>query len=262
MRTTRRTGRSSPTAGCAPATRRARGRRPGAGGRARPKKRACTLGDIAGAEERLPEARGHYRKALELDPEDPIALNNLGVVLNGMGRTTEAAEAFEAAARLDPTLDLARENVASTARDFVNGTAFLLVGSWIALQTVRNTLNGNGAVALVFAVAGLALLAYHRQRAAARRAELSPAAQRVLDAQPWHERMQIRQWRPWFWLVPSPVWFVLGATGLGVTLAIYALNPPAQFGWNHGALVGVLLLLCVLTGRRALRYGRRKGWWD
>ncbi|HVR30403.1 MAG TPA: tetratricopeptide repeat protein [Thermoanaerobaculia bacterium] len=47
-------------------------------------------------------AETRVRRALELDPTNPSAYNNLAVVLEATGRTDEAVEAYSEAARLDP----------------------------------------------------------------------------------------------------------------------------------------------------------------
>ncbi|MGQ9566987.1 MAG: tetratricopeptide repeat protein [Anaerolineae bacterium] len=50
----------------------------------------------------LQEAEGAYRSALDLEPENPDLLSNLGYVLYQMQRPAEAVEQFEKAARLLP----------------------------------------------------------------------------------------------------------------------------------------------------------------
>ena len=47
-------------------------------------------------------AETRVRRAIELDPENPSAFNNLAVVLEAKGRMDEAVEAYAEAARLDP----------------------------------------------------------------------------------------------------------------------------------------------------------------
>lgn len=51
---------------------------------------------------RLQEAEQAYRSALDLSPDDPDTLSNLGVVLYQMQRPSEAVEQFQKAARLLP----------------------------------------------------------------------------------------------------------------------------------------------------------------
>ncbi len=50
----------------------------------------------------LEEAGRHFERAIELDPRSADSLYNLGVVLEGLGRTDEAIERFTAAAAIDP----------------------------------------------------------------------------------------------------------------------------------------------------------------
>ena len=49
------------------------------------------------------EAEPVYRKAIRLAPNDPSLHSNLGVVLNNMGRLSEATDAFKTAILIDPT---------------------------------------------------------------------------------------------------------------------------------------------------------------
>lgn len=61
------------------------------------------------------QAQGALRlfvQGLELDPEDALAHNNIGVVLHMLGDTARAREAFERALRLAPALEDARQNLA------------------------------------------------------------------------------------------------------------------------------------------------------
>lgn len=54
----------------------------------------------------------HLVKSLELDPEDGLTHNDIGVVLHALGETARAREAFERALALAPALLDARENLA------------------------------------------------------------------------------------------------------------------------------------------------------
>lgn len=60
----------------------------------------------------LAQAERAYRRAIRLDPSDPIAQLNLGNVLLARGRTDAAAERFAQAAALDPDCALAWYNLA------------------------------------------------------------------------------------------------------------------------------------------------------
>lgn len=60
------------------------------------------------------DAQGALRlfvEALELDPEDPLVHNNIGVALHALGDVARAREAFERALRLAPALEDARANL-------------------------------------------------------------------------------------------------------------------------------------------------------
>lgn len=53
------------------------------------------------------EAESEYRQAIKLEPKSETALNNLGVVLNEVGRAGEAAEILKQAVAIDPTNGIA-----------------------------------------------------------------------------------------------------------------------------------------------------------
>lgn len=59
----------------------------------------------------LEEAAAHWRDALSFRQDDAQLHNNLGAVLARLGRFREAVLEFEAALRLDPKLDPARQNL-------------------------------------------------------------------------------------------------------------------------------------------------------
>jgi len=61
-------------------------------------------------EDRLAEAEGLYRELLALDPEQPAAAFNLGIVLRRLGRPLEALEAYDQALALDPFFTEAHNN--------------------------------------------------------------------------------------------------------------------------------------------------------
>jgi len=59
----------------------------------------------------LEEAAAHWRDALSFRQNDAELHNNLGAVLARLGRFREAVLEFEAAVRLDPKLEPARQNL-------------------------------------------------------------------------------------------------------------------------------------------------------
>lgn len=69
---------------------------------------------------RLQDAQASLQTALQYNPQDDGALNNLGVVLSQMGRLAEAREAFAAAAQANPNNPQAQFNL---------GVAYLLEGN-------------------------------------------------------------------------------------------------------------------------------------
>ena len=74
----------------------------------------------------LEEALVSYHKAVELNPENEFAQNNLGILyLDGLGDAEEALEYFETAIELNPSYTLAYFNAgrASQAMDFRNDAA-------------------------------------------------------------------------------------------------------------------------------------------
>ena len=62
-------------------------------------------GDVHGAAD-------SYRRALRLDPRHALAYNNLGVALDDLGDHNASRESFVRASELDPTLIVARLNLA------------------------------------------------------------------------------------------------------------------------------------------------------
>lgn len=62
----------------------------------------------------LDEARAHFEQAVRLDPEYAMAFDNLGSVLNRLGRPEEALAQFEQALRLEPADVVALNNLGAT----------------------------------------------------------------------------------------------------------------------------------------------------
>lgn len=92
------------------------------------------IGAVALRECRWREAEGHYRKALELDPESGETMNAFGVALLNQGKKKAAIEAFHQAARLNPSLELPRKNLYQAVKGYISGGAVLFI---IAAQILR-----------------------------------------------------------------------------------------------------------------------------
>lgn len=65
------------------------------------------------AQDRLDEAVEHYRRAIELDPQQAGAHSALGLILRAGGRADEAVEHYRAALELDPENAATRSNLAN-----------------------------------------------------------------------------------------------------------------------------------------------------
>ena len=57
------------------------------------------------------EAISYYDKALEIDPNNTITLNNIGATLEKIGKTQEAYEFFRKVVLIDPNYELAQSNL-------------------------------------------------------------------------------------------------------------------------------------------------------
>jgi len=61
---------------------------------------------------RLQEAKGQYEQALRIEPDDAEAHNNLGAALEKLGRTEDAIREYEEALRIEPDFAMANKNLA------------------------------------------------------------------------------------------------------------------------------------------------------
>jgi len=87
------------------------------------------------------EAALILRKSLDLDPLSAITHNNLGVALHKLKRPDEATFAFRTALRLDPTLNVAKENIHSAVSGLLGkpvtiATMVLAGFAWAQLAVV------------------------------------------------------------------------------------------------------------------------------
>ncbi|MGA1981902.1 MAG: tetratricopeptide repeat protein [Acidobacteriaceae bacterium] len=69
------------------------------------------LGYVADQKGSLDQAVAFWRESLQLRPDDAVLHNDLGGVLDRLGRVREAVPEFEMAVRLDPKLDAAKRNL-------------------------------------------------------------------------------------------------------------------------------------------------------
>ena len=69
------------------------------------------LGAFYDSQGAWPEATDAYQRALALQPEEPIIVNNLGFSLLMQGRTDAAVRTLQDALRLDPTSELTKTNL-------------------------------------------------------------------------------------------------------------------------------------------------------
>ena len=71
--------------------------------------------EVLYSEQDFMQALRKLLEAMQRDPDDPIAYNDLGVVLTALGEYKKAAEAFSRALRLAPGLSMAQENLNTVA---------------------------------------------------------------------------------------------------------------------------------------------------
>jgi Flp pilus assembly protein TadD len=222
------------------------------------------LGGALLAMEQPVGAERAFREALRRDPGDATALNDLGVAIQAQGRerAAEARALFEEAARARPADPLPRGNLVADARAWVNGRWTWAIVIYLVLRTAMELVQGDPDSAAIPGVLAATLCVFLVVRARRRRAELSPATQRLLREQRWWERTQITLWRPWFWFVPAPVW--LGAATVVALGAAYGLVLGDEPVVGTAAVLAVSLAVVAGTGRRtwhrhgASRWARRR----
>ncbi|BAN23291.1 TPR repeat-containing protein [Caballeronia insecticola] len=74
-------------------------------------------GIAAHRQARHSEAEAHYRRAVDINPTQPEALNNLGVLLDDTGRSDEAEDCYQQAILLRPDYLDALKNLAASLSD-------------------------------------------------------------------------------------------------------------------------------------------------
>jgi tetratricopeptide (TPR) repeat protein len=68
------------------------------------------------AESKFPEAIRHYRSALQIKPDYPVALNNLAYALGKLGEPQEARDAYARVLDLEPANSTARKGIKTMER--------------------------------------------------------------------------------------------------------------------------------------------------
>jgi tetratricopeptide (TPR) repeat protein len=119
----------------------------------------------------FPEAVTYYRKALEIDPRSPIALSNLGNVLEASGDTASAVQYYRKALELAPEMPQSQFNI---------GCILLKQGKWAeAISSFQKAVAGKPDFAEAYANMGVALLNEGRPEEAA--ASLEKALNKLTD---------------------------------------------------------------------------------
>jgi tetratricopeptide (TPR) repeat protein len=68
------------------------------------------------AESKFPEAIRHYRSALQIKPDYPVALNNLAYALGKLGEPQEALDTYASVLDLEPANSTARKGIKTMER--------------------------------------------------------------------------------------------------------------------------------------------------
>lgn len=95
---------------------------------------------------RTHEALDHFRRAVELLPQDPSAWTNLGNALQELGEMDEAKASYERALALDPDHPLAHHNLGALLRkqgNFSEALRHLKQGNRLERQRLREELRQN-----------------------------------------------------------------------------------------------------------------------
>jgi Flp pilus assembly protein TadD len=117
------------------------------------------LGVAADKHNRQDEQRAAYRKALELDPGNAIALNNLAAMDLDRGRLGRAARGVTAALRLDPQEHALRTNLDLLAVRLLRRLlGAMLVGGFLLLFAIVAEMEGDLPAWWPRAIAGTVLL--------------------------------------------------------------------------------------------------------
>jgi tetratricopeptide (TPR) repeat protein len=130
-------------------------------------------GLVAMRSRRPRQARAHFQRVLELDPQNAAALNNLAVLDVGRGRVSRGTARYAQAIATDPTMGLARDNARRTVHMLAFGFhAFgwliyfcfsgIMTGSQTGSLSFSWTTRSSVALALSVAYAIAVVIAYLR----------------------------------------------------------------------------------------------------
>ncbi|MBI5368675.1 MAG: tetratricopeptide repeat protein [Planctomycetes bacterium] len=157
------------------------------------------LGDqFLAADPRAAEA--HYRGSLELDPNDAVTLNNLGVALERQKRAFEAVAAYKAAVIVDPTMETAKNNVHSAVGGLLRaggGGLFLLYVA-VRVGAAAGRMAGGALLAIGILVLALIYWLYRRKRERLR-VEANRAELERLDPQVFQIYQRLEAEKKWRW---------------------------------------------------------------
>lgn len=119
-------------------------------------------GFVAAAASRRRLALQNYRQVLKIDPQHAAAHNNIAAIELGRGRLTKGGSGFARALSSDPSMQLARSNMRTTARRLslrfhaVGWSIYVIFGAGIpASNDHRYTVQWSPRLGLALIVAGL-----------------------------------------------------------------------------------------------------------
>ena len=154
-------------------------------------------GDVFLAQHANAQAESQYRRSLELDAGDALALNNLALALQRQGKADEALDAFRAAVNADPNLHVVKRNLRNLLGKKLGkaGIGGIGVVMWLVLQLghvgsslPENAQTSGGDVMFLFMLCGLAFVALGvlgvKSEYRRRLSELDP------DLRSLHERLE------------------------------------------------------------------------
>lgn len=103
----------------------------------------AVLGSVAHAQFDYEYAEACYRRALAIDPEDELALNNLAVLKSGALDVRGPARSYASILRLNPSAGYARSNIDMVLSSFVGHLAWIAVGGLVLGLLVAQGTHGS-----------------------------------------------------------------------------------------------------------------------